>query len=105
MILDPFSSPQPTSKTGPLLRRFRKSHKPSSDQLRLRMIQETEIALFIGMHSPGNTIRIPTVQAGKGTFDAGYAARFWQGVLGLGIDPRRAKIWHRLQRVASSFRP
>lgn len=105
MILDPFANLQPTSKPKSHPSPGRKPRRPSRDQLRLHMIQETELALFVGMHSPRNSIRIPTVQAGKGAFDADFAVRFWRGALGLGVEARHGKIWNQLQRLASSFRP
>lgn len=105
MILHPFSSLLQTSKPRSHPSPACKPRRPSPDQLRLRMIQETEIALFVGMHAPRNSIRIPTVQAGKGTFEADYAVRSWRGALGLGVEVRHGKIWNQLQRLASSFRP
>jgi len=51
--------------------------------LRARMIRETELALLVGLQFPERTVRIPTLEVGKGTFRPVFAARFWQQTLGL----------------------
>ncbi len=51
--------------------------------LRKRMIQETEVALAVGLLHPSRVPRIPTVEVGHGTFHPDFAAEFWQEALGL----------------------
>jgi len=51
------------------------------------MIRETELALLIGLRFPKRMPRIPTMEVGKGTFDPGFAERFWEQALEL--DRRR----------------
>ncbi len=51
--------------------------------MRSRLIQETELALTMGILFPETVRRIPTVEAGKGVFKPAYAMRFWQEALQL----------------------
>lgn len=78
MILD--ASP------GGLPRSSRAGRRTSLDAMRRRMIEETELALYVGLQMPQRSVRIPTIQCGCGEFDADFAARFWQEVLSLGDD-------------------
>ena len=52
-------------------------------QIRRRMIEETELALFVGLQFPEHAQRIPTMEIGEGRFHPAFAARFWQEVLDL----------------------
>ncbi len=63
----------------PLLRRRREP----LDVLRARIIHETESALLYGLLSPGQAVRIPTVEVGKSRFDPAFAAKFWAETLGI----------------------
>lgn len=47
--------------------------------LRRRILQETQVALEAGLNSK-STIRIPTVEVGRGRFDRQFAEHFWQAV-------------------------
>jgi len=55
----------------------------SYDELRKRIMRETEAAILIGLRFPERTCRIPIVEVGKGTFSRRFADEFWQAVLGL----------------------
>ncbi len=63
----------------PLLRLRRES----LDNVRRRIIHETEAALYYGLHFPDRIIRIPTVEVGKSRFDPVFAANFWSRTLGI----------------------
>ena len=52
-------------------------------EMRRRMIEETELALFIGLCFPERVQRIPTMEVGGARFHPTFAARFWQDVLDL----------------------
>ena len=53
------------------------------DAVRLRIIHETEAALYYGLHFPDRAVRIPTVEVGRARFDPVFAARFWGETLGI----------------------
>lgn len=53
------------------------------EAMRRRMIRETEVTLMYGLRFPGRIPRIPTVEVGKGSFDASFAALYWAEKLGL----------------------
>ena len=55
----------------------------SLDAVRRRIIHETEVALLYGLRFPDRAPRIPRVEAGRGAFAPGFAARFWAQTLGL----------------------
>lgn len=63
--------------------------------LRERMLRETELALLVGLESPRQVVRIPTIEVGKGSFHPLFAARFWEQALGLEAD-ERASLMHNL---------
>ena len=66
-----------------------RSHRRSTNALaalRERMIAETELGLLIGLKFPQRLPRIPTVEAGTGTFSREFAAGFWSEALGLDIE-------------------
>jgi len=50
------------------------------------MLRETELALLVGLESPHQAVRIPTIEVGKGRFHPLFAARFWEQALGLEPD-------------------
>jgi len=66
--------------------RWLKSRRRGLVPLRKRLIRETEIALVVGLKYPERYKRIPVIEVGKGCFDRGFAARFWQETLGLPPD-------------------
>ncbi|HNQ23588.1 MAG TPA: hypothetical protein PKK06_10890 [Phycisphaerae bacterium] len=51
--------------------------------LRRRMLRETEAVLLAGLSEPDQTVRIPTVEVGKGQFTRVFAAGFWHQHLGI----------------------
>jgi len=52
------------------------------EQMRQRLIRETELGLLIGLRRPDQAPRIPAKEVGKGGFDPRYAEAFWNEVLG-----------------------
>ncbi len=70
--------------------------------LRKRMIAETELALLIGLRFPERMPRIPTVEAGKETFPAEFAARFWAEALGIDMaKPLASGAFHDAPRLTA----
>lgn len=63
--------------------RFRRRRTESDEDMRKRMIHETEVALLYGLRFPHRMVRIPTIEVGKGEFDPRFAAYFWNRVLDL----------------------
>jgi len=61
--------------------RFWRKRTESYEDMRRRMIHETEIALLYGMRFPDRMIRIPTIEVGRGEFHPEFAAQFWNHVL------------------------
>lgn len=55
----------------------------SFEDMRKRLIQETEVALLYGMLFPRRVTRIPTIEVGKGSFSRGYCRCYWRAVLEL----------------------
>lgn len=60
----------------------RKKHE-SYEQMRKRMIAETELALLYGVRFPERLTRIPTLIAGTGSFQRSATVRFWAEALGM----------------------
>ncbi len=67
--------------------RFWRKRTESYEEMRRRMIQETEVALLYGLRFPDRMTRIPTIEVGRGEFHPAFAAQFWSHVLE--IDDRR----------------
>ena len=63
--------------------RFLRRRLEPLDAVRLRIIHETEAALYYGLSFPDRAVRIPTVEVGKGRFDPVFAANFWGETLGI----------------------
>lgn len=63
------------------LRRKRESY----EQMRQRLIRETQGFLALGMSHPEAFPHIPTVEVGKACFTRSYADAYWKDVAG--IDP------------------
>lgn len=57
------------------------------DELRAKIIHETELALLMGLLHPESVPRIPMVEVGKGEFSREFADEFWRDVAGIG-DPQ-----------------
>lgn len=55
----------------------------SLQDLRRKMIRETEVSLLFGMLFPHRVPRIPTVEIGKGSFDRRFAEAYWRDRLGI----------------------
>ena len=64
--------------------RLRRKRAETYDEMRKRMIQETEVALLYGLRFPSRLTTIPTREVGKSEFDPIFAERFWKHVLELG---------------------
>ncbi len=61
-------------------------HRPSLsgyDELRRRIMRETEAALLIGLRFPHTFHRIPTVEVGTAEFSREFASEYWESLLGL----------------------
>ncbi len=56
-------------------------------QLRRRMIRETEDFLEASLRQPNGQVRIPTIVVGRGRFTPRFARSFWQEMLGLSREP------------------
>jgi len=54
------------------------------DELRRKIMRETEAALLIGLRFPHMFHRIPTVEVGAAEFSREFASEYWESVLGLG---------------------
>jgi len=54
---------------------------------RKRLLEQTELAILIGLTFPDRVPSIPRIEVGKGGFDPQYAIRFWAETLGL--EPER----------------
>ena len=52
-------------------------------KMRRRMLEETELALYIGLRFPERMRRIPIMEAGIDRFRPSFAASFWEDVLDL----------------------
>jgi len=55
---------------------------PSWEDLRRRMLRETEVFLEEGLASPDRQVVIPVVRVGEAEFVRGFADLFWAGILG-----------------------
>ncbi|MCC7290626.1 MAG: hypothetical protein IT449_01030 [Phycisphaerales bacterium] len=53
------------------------------DELRAKIIHETELALLMGLLHPESVPRIPMVEVGKGTFSRDFAREFWRDAAGI----------------------
>ena len=60
----------------------RKKHE-SYEEMRRRMIGETELALLYGLRFPERTTRIPTLISGTGSFHRSVTVRYWAHALGM----------------------
>lgn len=58
-------------------------------ELRKRIIRETELALLAGLIDPQPFQRIPFMEVGRGRFEPSYATWFWAAALGL--DPAQVQ--------------
>ncbi len=54
------------------------------DELRAKIIHETELALLMGLLHPESVPRIPMVEVGKGAFSREFAHEFWLDAVGIG---------------------
>jgi hypothetical protein len=63
--------------------RFRRKKHESYDEMRKRLIAETELALLYGLRFPERTKRIPRLISGTGTFHPSISVRFWAEALGM----------------------
>jgi len=63
--------------------RFWRRQTESYDEMRRRLIHETEVALLYGLRFPDRSISIPTIEVGKGEFSPVFARHFWNHVLEL----------------------
>ena len=63
--------------------RFRRKKHESYEEMRQRMIAETELALLYGLRFPERASRIPTLIAGTGSFERSVTVRFWAKALGM----------------------
>ncbi len=52
-------------------------------KMRRRMLDETELALYIGLRFPERMRRIPIMEVGTARFRPSFAAAFWGDVLDL----------------------
>ncbi len=52
-------------------------------RMRRRMLDETELALYIGLRFPEHMRRIPIMEVGTARFRPSFAAAFWEDVLDL----------------------
>jgi len=64
---------------------FRRLKEDVYARMRKRLVRETEAALLYGLTFPDRVPRIPTLEAGTGTFHPAFAAQWWQSTLDL--DP------------------
>lgn len=55
----------------------------SYQQLRRRMIRETELSLLAGLVAGPRMPRIPTIECGRGTFPPDLAEKFWGELLAI----------------------
>lgn len=62
-------------------RRHRKHRDETWEETRARIVGETEAFLNEALRHPELAIRIPTIQAGTGTFPRSLAQAFWESVL------------------------
>ena len=92
--------PRP-APTRPGRKRKRRYKLDSYDLLRKRILEETELAILIGLQFPERAVRIPTVEAGTGSFDPDFSARFWQELLEL--DEATLKLLSGPDRSDRSF--
>jgi len=60
----------------------RKKHE-TYEEMRRRMIAETELALLYGLRFPERTDRIPTLISGTASFNRSVTVRFWAQALGM----------------------
>ncbi len=61
---------------------FFRRRRETLQQMRQRLIRETELALLIGLRRPDHAPRIPAKEVGSGGFDPAFAEAFWSGILG-----------------------
>lgn len=59
----------------------------SLDEVRLRILHETEDALLYGLLHPESAPRIPRVEVGQAAFSPAFARAFWSELFG-GEDER-----------------
>jgi len=52
------------------------------EQIRGRMLRETEVFLEEALADPQRQVVIPVVRVGEAEFVRGYADMFWAGILG-----------------------
>lgn len=60
-------------------------------ELRRRMIRETEFALLAGLAAGPRIPRIPTIECGRGTFPPNLADKFWGEMLAIN-EVERARL-------------
>lgn len=61
---------------------LRRGRHETYEEMRARIIRETELSLFIGMRYSERSPRIPAREVGKGGFARDFADAFWQETLG-----------------------
>ncbi|TWT42030.1 hypothetical protein RAS1_31570 [Phycisphaerae bacterium RAS1] len=62
------------------LLRFKRSQE-EWDELRARMLAETELFITECLRHPELAVRIPVIQSGRGKFPPSMAEAFWEPVL------------------------
>ena len=62
---------------------LRRRRREPLDALRKRIIRETEITLLYALRFPERFDRIPTVEAGSGSFRRDFARQFWAEQIGV----------------------
>ena len=60
----------------------RKKHE-TYDEMRRRMIAETELALLYGLRFPERSDRIPTLISGTASFHRSMTVQYWAKALGM----------------------
>lgn len=63
--------------------RLRRRKHESYEEMRRRLIVETEVALLYGLCFPERATRIPTLLSGTGSFQPSVTVRFWAQALGI----------------------
>ena len=73
---------------------LRRRQHESYDQMRKRLVHETEVALLYGLRFPQRMPRIPTMEVSQGRFEPGFAQRSWE--LALDLRDSEEFAWKRL---------
>jgi hypothetical protein len=62
---------------------FHDASRESWEEIRARMLGETELYLEDGLRHPERAVRIPAVPVGSGSFSPHFARSFWAEALGI----------------------